>query len=52
MLVANNNTQNNDTIFNIKGGTSMNVGNHQGGHYTQNLVTDRKEGRQDGGLRW
>jgi hypothetical protein len=41
MLVANNNTQNNDTTYNIKGGTAMNVGTHQGGQYTMNVRSDR-----------
>jgi hypothetical protein len=35
------NQENNDTTYNIKGGTAMNVGTHQGGQYTMNLGTDR-----------
>jgi hypothetical protein len=33
--------ENSDTTYNIKGGTAMNVGTHQGGQYTMNLGTDR-----------
>ncbi|KAK4103748.1 hypothetical protein N658DRAFT_557520 [Parathielavia hyrcaniae] len=33
--------QNRDTTYNIKGGTAMNVGTHQGGQYIVNLGTDR-----------
>ena len=36
------NIQNNETTYNIKGGTAMNVGTHQGGQYTQKIEKQRK----------
>ena len=31
--------ENNDTTYNVKGGTAQNIGTHQGGHYIQNVGT-------------
>jgi hypothetical protein len=33
--------QNYDKTYNIKGRTSQNIATHQGGHYVQNVGTDK-----------